>query len=94
LTSKGGFIAPAASLVVIEAPGSGGYGPPSQREAARLREDLDLDSLDAVVLASHLEQASGLVVEEDHLKKIRTVKDIVDVVEELLERERAHVARS
>ena len=62
--------------------------------AARLREDLDLDSLDAVVLASHLEQASGLVVEEDHLKKIRTVKDIVDVVEELLERERAHVARS
>jgi acyl carrier protein len=62
--------------------------------AARLREDLDLDSLDAVVLASHLEQASGLVVEEDHLKKIRTVKDIVDVVEELLERERAHIARS
>ena len=28
LTSKGGFIAPAGSLVVIEAPGSGGYGPP------------------------------------------------------------------
>ena len=47
-----------------------------------------------MVLASHLEQASGLVVEEDHLKKIRTVKDIVDVVEELLERERAHIARS
>ena len=61
---------------------------------ARLREDLDLDSLDAVVLASHLEQASGLVVEEDHLKKIRTVKDIVDVVEELLERERSHIAQS
>jgi acyl carrier protein len=61
---------------------------------ARLREDLDLDSLDAVVLASELEQRSGLVVEDDHLKRIRTVKDIVDVVEELLGRERAHLARS
>jgi N-methylhydantoinase B len=40
LTSKGGFIAPAGSLVVIEAPGSGGYGPPSGREPARLSEDL------------------------------------------------------
>ena len=40
LTSKGGFIAPAGSLVVIEAPGSGGYGPPSGRERARLSEDL------------------------------------------------------
>jgi N-methylhydantoinase B len=26
--------------VVIEAPGSGGYGPPSGRERARLSEDL------------------------------------------------------
>jgi N-methylhydantoinase B len=40
LTSKGGFIAPADSLVVIEAPGSGGYGPPAQRDRARLSEDL------------------------------------------------------
>ncbi|HME73199.1 MAG TPA: acyl carrier protein [Myxococcota bacterium] len=61
---------------------------------ARLQEDLDLDSLDAIVLASHLEQALGLVVEEDRLKEIRTVKDIADVVEELLERERAHIAHS
>jgi N-methylhydantoinase B len=41
LISKGGFIAPAGSLVVIEAPGSGGYGPPSQREPARLSQDLE-----------------------------------------------------
>jgi N-methylhydantoinase B len=40
LTSKGGFIAPAGSLVVIEAPGSGGYGPPSGRDRAHLSEDL------------------------------------------------------
>src|ERR1700722_19247098 len=40
LISKGGFIAPAGSLVVIEAPGSRGYGPPSGRERAGLCEDL------------------------------------------------------
>jgi len=40
LNSKGGFIAPAGSLVVVEAPGSGGYGPPEQRDAAALADDL------------------------------------------------------
>lgn len=61
---------------------------------ARLQEDLDLDSLDAVVLAIQLEQATGLIVEEDRLKEIRTVKEIADLVEELFEREQAHIARS
>jgi len=61
---------------------------------ARLREDLDLDSLDAVVLATHLEDATGLVLEEDRFKEIRTVRDITDVVEELLAREQARIARS
>jgi len=61
---------------------------------ARLKEDLDIDSLDAVVLAIHLEQLTGVVVEEDRLEAIRTVQDIADVVEELLERERTHIARS
>ena len=40
LTSKGGFLAPAGSLVVMEAPGSGGFGPPSARDPAALSEDL------------------------------------------------------
>jgi len=40
LTSKGGFLAPAGSLVVVEAPGSGGYGPPSGRDPAAVSEDL------------------------------------------------------
>jgi len=40
LPSKGGFLAPAGSLVVMEAPGSGGYGPPSGRDWAALSEDL------------------------------------------------------
>ena len=40
LTSKGAFIAPAGSRVVLQAPGSGGYGPPAARESERLSEDL------------------------------------------------------
>jgi N-methylhydantoinase B len=40
LNSKGSFQAPAGSLVVVEAPGSGGYGPPSARDHAALSEDL------------------------------------------------------
>ncbi len=40
LTSKGGFVAPAGSLVVVEAPGSGGYGPPAERDPDALAEDL------------------------------------------------------
>ena len=61
---------------------------------ARLREDLDLDSLDAVVLATHLEDATGLVLEEDRFQEIRTVRDLTEVVEELLAREHARIARS
>jgi acyl carrier protein len=61
---------------------------------AQLREDLDLDSLDAVVLATQLEDATGLVLEEDRFKEIRTVRDLTEVVEELLAREQARIARS
>jgi N-methylhydantoinase B len=37
---KGAFIAPAGSLVMLDVPGSGGFGPPSQRDPERLRRDL------------------------------------------------------
>ena len=40
LNSKGGFLAPTGSLVVVEAPGSGGYGPPAGRDRTALCEDL------------------------------------------------------
>ena len=40
LNSKGSFDAPAGSLVVFDVPGSGGYGPPAERDPVRLREDL------------------------------------------------------
>ena len=40
LTSKGGFIAPAGCRVILDAPGSGGFGPPDARDPARLCEDM------------------------------------------------------
>jgi N-methylhydantoinase B len=55
LNSKGGFIAPAGSLLVLQAPGSGGYGPPAERDAARLSEDL----LDGYVTASAARRGYG-----------------------------------
>ena len=50
---------------------------------ARLKEDLDLDSIDAVALAARLEQETGLLLKEERLKRLRTVRDVVDVVYEL-----------
>ena len=39
LNTKGTFTAPAEAQVVMHAPGSGGYGPASQRDPAPARED-------------------------------------------------------
>ncbi len=40
LNSKGAFRVPAGGRVVMEAPGSGGYGPPAARAPELLRDDL------------------------------------------------------
>ena len=40
VTSKGAFIAPSGSLLTIDVPGSGGFGPPAERDRAALREDV------------------------------------------------------
>ena len=47
---------------------------------SNLIDDLDLDSIDAIDLAVELEQETGLRVEEQELRQIRQVKDIVDLV--------------
>jgi len=59
LNSKGSFLAPAGSLVVVEAPGSGGYGPPSGRDRAALSEDL----IDGYVTPAEARRAYGVEVE-------------------------------
>ncbi len=40
LVSKGPFTAPPGAEVCMQAPGSGGFGPPAEREAARVRADV------------------------------------------------------
>lgn len=48
---------------------------------ARLVQDLDLDSIDAIDMVVKLQELTGKRVEEEALRKVRTVKDIVDLVE-------------
>lgn len=53
-------------------------------ERSRFRDDLDLDSLDAVDLAARLEELTGKRFEESRFKSIVTIGDIVDIVEDAL----------
>jgi acyl carrier protein len=49
-----------------------------------LVDDLDLDSIDAVDLAVRVEEKTGLSLTEADLKSIRTIQDIVDLIDERL----------
>ncbi|MDH3519436.1 MAG: acyl carrier protein [Myxococcales bacterium] len=54
------------------------------RPDARLVDDLDLDSVDAIDLSIRLEEKTGLSFKEEDLKAIETIQDIVDFVHERL----------
>jgi acyl carrier protein len=47
---------------------------------SHLIDDLDLDSIDAIDLAVKLEEQVGLEVEEEDLRALRLVQDVVDLV--------------
>lgn len=47
---------------------------------AKLFEDLDLDSIDAIDLAVKLETELGIKLVESELRSIRTVSDVVEVI--------------
>ncbi len=51
---------------------------------ARLYEDLDLDSIDAIDMAVKMQEMTGRRVEEQELRKIRTVGDVVALIEGVL----------
>ena len=48
---------------------------------ALLKDDLDIDSLDLVEVAMALEDVFNLTLEEDEMDNIKTVGDIVSLVE-------------
>ncbi len=52
---------------------------------ANLFEDLELDSIDAVDLAVKLQYFTDKKIAPENFKKIHTVGDVVDAIEELLE---------
>ena len=45
-----------------------------------LKDDLDLDSIDAIDLIAKMEELTGRKIDQDALKQIRTVGDIVELV--------------
>ena len=51
---------------------------------ARLYEDLELDSIDAVAMIVHLQKKTGKKIKPEEFKAVRTVQDVVDAVERLL----------
>lgn len=54
---------------------------------ARLYEDTELDSIDAVDMIVHLQKKTGKKIKPETFKSVRTVQDVVDAVEQLLREE-------
>jgi acyl carrier protein len=51
---------------------------------ARLTDDLELDSIDAIDMAVQIQELTSVRLEEDELRKLRTVGDTVDLVARLV----------
>jgi len=51
---------------------------------SRLYEDLDIDSIDAVDLMVELKKLTGKKIRPEDFKSVRTLGDIVDAVEKLM----------
>jgi acyl carrier protein len=69
-----------------------GLEPRRIEPSVHLVEDLDLDSLDLVDLAVSLEDRTGLRIDEQELKSVRTVGDAVEAVQAALARRRTGAA--
>jgi len=51
---------------------------------ARLVEDLELDSLDAIDLAIKVEETTGFAFEESKIPLLRTIEDVIVAIEEIV----------
>lgn len=51
---------------------------------AKLYQDLDIDSIDAVDLVVELKKTTGKKIKPEDFKMVRTVQDVVDQVYKLL----------
>jgi len=50
------------------------------RPEASLRDDLDLDSLDATELLQRIEECAGVEIDEPDLKSLQTLGDVVELL--------------
>ena len=78
-SSETGEAPPPQEVVVVTGLSGGG-----KTAAAKLFEDLDLDSIDAVDLVVRLQDLTGRKIKPDQFKTVRTVSDVVDRVHDLL----------
>lgn len=51
---------------------------------SNLYQDLDIDSIDAVDLVVELKKITGKKIQPDDFKKVRTVQDVVDQVDKII----------
>ncbi len=58
--------------------------PESVTLEARLSEDLDLDSIDAVDLVVKLQELTGTRIKPEEFKSVRTVADVIERVHGVL----------
>jgi acyl carrier protein len=61
--------------------------PQDIKPEARLYEDLELDSIDAIDMIVHLQKKIGKKIKPEDFKTVRTVQDVVDAVERLFNEE-------
>ena len=52
--------------------------------AARLYDDLEIDSIDAIDLIDRLRQVSGRKISAEQFRSVRTIDDLVDSLHQLL----------
>lgn len=57
--------------------------PEQIKPEARLYEDLDLDSIDAVDVIVFLQKKTGKKIKPESFKSVRTVQDVIDVLVQL-----------
>ena len=50
---------------------------------ARIIDDLGADSLDVVELLSRIEEEFGIIIPDEDVEGLATVKDVADVIEKL-----------
>jgi acyl carrier protein len=55
------------------------------RPEERLKEDLEIDSLDVILIINEIEDEFNIIVEQQEIRCLATVQDIVDKLRQKLE---------